>query len=227
MNTIATTTQAGQFDLNIYTIRGMRVMIDVDLAACYGTNTKRINQVRRRNPDKFPPDFAFPLTLQEAESSRSQFATLNKGRGSNIKHLPWVFTEHGAIVLAFLLRSQRANEVSVQITRAFIAMRAQLTATAAEERRIANPDADQLHTLMAYTRTLAPEEADAFARLVRKLARRWGFATQSRVVPGWGRQRVFGLQFLHACSQVWLANQKCARRAALPPPPIHLDIVYP
>lgn len=82
---------------SIMTLREQRVLLDADLAALYGVTTKRFNEQVRRNLERFPEDFMFQLTDQEVNSSRSQFATLKKGRGSNIKYLPYAFTEHGAI----------------------------------------------------------------------------------------------------------------------------------
>lgn len=98
----------------IHTIRGERVILDADLARLYGTETKVLKQAVRRNRDKFPPDFMFELTLAEAEQfrrSRSQFVTLK--RGGNIKHAPFAFTEHGALMAANLLNSPQAVQMSV------------------------------------------------------------------------------------------------------------------
>ncbi len=90
----------------IYLIRGQRVMLDSDLAAIYGVATKRLNEQLRRNRSRFPEDFAFQLTAEELSNLRSQFATSSlKSRRATSKHhggrryLPWVFTEHGAIML--------------------------------------------------------------------------------------------------------------------------------
>lgn len=109
----------------ILVIRGVRVMLDADLAQLYEISTKRLNEQVRRNKERFPEDFMSQLTLAEAQSSRSQIATLK--RGGNIKYLPYVFTEHGAIMAASVLNSQKAIEVSVYVVRAFIAMREMLT----------------------------------------------------------------------------------------------------
>src|SRR4029078_7370362 len=100
-----------------------RVILDSDLAALYGVPTKRLNQQVRRNPDRFPQDFAFLLSQEEWESLRLQFATLNAGRGQHRKFLPYVFTEHGALMAAGVLNSPRAIEVSIFVVRAFIALR--------------------------------------------------------------------------------------------------------
>src|SRR5688572_19981912 len=79
----------------ILEIRGQRVLLDSDLAALYGVSTKRLNEQVRRNADRFPADFLLALTDQEIAASRSQIATLNKGRGHNLKYRPTAFTEHG------------------------------------------------------------------------------------------------------------------------------------
>jgi hypothetical protein len=104
-------------------IRGQRVLLDSDLAALYGVTTKAFNQAVRRNRDRFPPDFVMQLTGPEAETSRSQFVTLNAGRGHNLKYLPLAFTEHGAIMAATILNSPRAVQMSVYVVRAFVKLR--------------------------------------------------------------------------------------------------------
>lgn len=107
----------------ILSIRGQRVMLDSDLSEIYGVTTKRLNEQVRRNPHRFPSDFAFQLTKGEAESIRSQFATASK---RNVRYLPRVFTEHGVVMLASVLNSPTAIEASVKIVRAFLLMREQL-----------------------------------------------------------------------------------------------------
>jgi len=90
-------------------IRDVAVILDPDLAAIYIVPTKRLNEQVKRNRGRFPSDFVFKLTSEEArgiDASRSQFATLNKGE--NIKHLPYAFTEHGALMAANVLRSAAA-----------------------------------------------------------------------------------------------------------------------
>ena len=112
--------------LRIATARGQRVILDSDLAALYEVETKRFNEAVRRNLAKFPADFMFQLTTEEWAALRSQFATLNAagtGRGQHRKYLPYAFTEHGAIMAANLLSSQRAVEVSVYVVRAFVRLR--------------------------------------------------------------------------------------------------------
>jgi hypothetical protein len=89
----------------ILLIRGIKVMIDTDLADLYGVTTKRFNEQVSRNAERFPADFMFQLTDEEWAALRSQFATLKTGRGQHRKYLPYVFTEHGAIMAATILSS--------------------------------------------------------------------------------------------------------------------------
>jgi hypothetical protein len=104
----------------IYFIRGQRVMLDSDLAEVYSVTTKRLNEQVKRNIERFPEDFMFQLTEQDIEGMRSQIATASK---RNIRFRPYVFTEHGAVMLASVLKSQIAIEASIQVVRAFIQMR--------------------------------------------------------------------------------------------------------
>ena len=106
----------------IHTIRGMRVMLDADLAAFYGVKTSRLNEQFRRNRNRFPQDFAFQLTSKELADLRSQNAISSSVHGGR-RFLPWVFTEHGAVMLASVLNSKTAVDASVAIVRAFIQMR--------------------------------------------------------------------------------------------------------
>ena len=94
----------------IFLLRGHRVMLDRDLAELYGVPLKRLNEQVKRNQERFPDDFTFQLTLEEGSAvpaSWSRFATLK--RGQNIKYLPCVFTEHGAVMLADVLKSAVAE----------------------------------------------------------------------------------------------------------------------
>ena len=106
----------------ILLLRGLRVLLDSDLAALYGVPTKRFNEAVKRNTAKFPGEFMFQLTAEEFAALRSHFATSNIGRGGR-RHLPRVFTEHGALMAATLLNSPRAIEVSVYVVRAFVQLR--------------------------------------------------------------------------------------------------------
>jgi hypothetical protein len=106
----------------ILLIRGQRVILDVDLAALYGVDVKRLNEQVKRNSDRFPSDFCFRLTSQELAILKSQFATSSSGHGGRRK-LPFVFTEHGAIMAASVLNSPQAVEMSVLVVRAFVRLR--------------------------------------------------------------------------------------------------------
>ena len=107
----------------IHVIRGQRVMLDRDIAAFYGVETKRLNEKVKRHPKRFAgEDFMFQLTKEELDEllSRSQFATMKKGRGSNIKYLPYAFTLLGISMLSSVLESDSAIEANRRIMRAFV-----------------------------------------------------------------------------------------------------------
>lgn len=159
-----------QPNIRILTIRDQKVVLDSDLAAVYGVTAKRLNEQFRRNRKRFPEDFAFQLTADEFESLRSQIATLNQidtsvtnrsqsatasdrlqpmkpqtatlklGRGRHRKYRPWAFTEHGALQVANILRSDQAIAMSVYVIRAFIEQREKLAANAAILKRLAEID---------------------------------------------------------------------------------------
>src|SRR6266704_3409800 len=99
----------------IHSIRDMRVILDSDLSDLYDVSTKRLNEQLRRNLDRFPNDFAFQLTPEEWPFLRSQIATLKTGRGAHRKYLPYVFTEHGALMAANILNSPHAVAMSVYV----------------------------------------------------------------------------------------------------------------
>ncbi len=144
-----------QLEPLIFDIRGQRVVLDADLARLYGVNTKRFNEAFKRNRSRFPADFAFHLSVAEFDRLRtelattigqaadslghmwSQFATTSRRRRS---HRPWVFTEHGALMVANILRSERAVHMSVFVVRAFIRLRGQVAANAAILKRLAEID---------------------------------------------------------------------------------------
>ncbi|HUJ42772.1 MAG TPA: ORF6N domain-containing protein [Opitutaceae bacterium] len=143
-------------NLRVFAVRGQRVVLDTDLSTLYGAATKIFNQTIRRNADRFPADFVFQLTREEfarlksqtvlsnpegLRRLRSQFVTLKAaGRGRHRKYLPLVFTKHGAIMAAMLLRSERAVAMSVYVVRAFVRMREELTTSAVILRRLAEID---------------------------------------------------------------------------------------
>src|SRR3989339_321916 len=111
----------------IYLIRGMKVMLDSDLAELYQVKTRTLNQAVKRNMERFPSDFMFQLNTKEISAvlrSRSQIVTLK--RGQNIKYLPYAFTEQGVAMLSAVLKSERAVQMSIIIVRAFIKLREML-----------------------------------------------------------------------------------------------------
>lgn len=110
----------------IHLIRGQKVMLDSDLAALYGVETKSLVRAMKRHRDRFPTDFMFQLTAGEFANLRSQFGTSSQWGGR--RYPPYAFTEHGAVMLASVLNSPRAIEASIYIVRAFVRMR-ELVAT--------------------------------------------------------------------------------------------------
>ena len=110
----------------IYEVRGLRVMLDRDLAELYGVETRVLNQAVKRNIERFPEDFMFQLTAKERDSMSSQFVMTSPSKRPKVA-LPYAFTEHGALMLASVLKSPSAIQMSVMVTRAFIAMREALS----------------------------------------------------------------------------------------------------
>jgi len=121
----------------IRSIRGVRVMLDSDLAKIYGVPTFRFNEAVKRNKERFPPDFMFQLTAEENASLRSQFAILETGRGRHRKYRPYAFTEYGALMAANILNSPRAVQMSIFVVRAFAKMRESLLASPDLARKLA------------------------------------------------------------------------------------------
>jgi phage regulator Rha-like protein len=122
----------------ILSIRGEKVMLDSDLAELYGVETKVLNQAVKRNAARFPADFMFQLTQEEHDDLvrlRSQIVTLK--RGEHRKYLPYAFTEHGALMLANVLNSERAAQTSVMVVRAFVRLRQMLASNAELARKLA------------------------------------------------------------------------------------------
>lgn len=153
----------------VVTIRGQRVILDANLARLYYVTTKVLNQAIKRNVHRFPEDFAFRLTEAEATNLRSQFVTSSlqlidaiegvSNRSQSVtgsqKHrdprfLPWVFTEHGALMAANVLRSERAVEMSIFVVRAFVRLREHVAANHAILKRLAEID----RTLLRHDSTL-------------------------------------------------------------------------
>ncbi|MGI8433095.1 MAG: ORF6N domain-containing protein [Chthoniobacterales bacterium] len=142
----------------ILTIREQRVMLDSDLAAIYGVTTGRFNEAVKRNAKRFPEDFSFVLTRPEFDHLISQNAISKPNRGGRTK-LPRVFTEHGALMAASVLNSDRAVAMSVYVIRAFVEMRETLTANDAILKRLAEIDRDLIvhgSTLQDIYRKLLP-----------------------------------------------------------------------
>ena len=126
--------------IRILTIREQKVVLDSDLAAIYGVTTGRFNEAVKRNRRRFPADFSFVLTTEENAALTSQIAILKKGRGRHRKYLPRVFTEHGALMAASILNSDRAVAMSVYVIRAFVELRDRLTANTSILKRLAEID---------------------------------------------------------------------------------------
>ena len=131
----------------IRTIRGVRVMLDRDLAKIYGVPTFRFNEAIKRNRHRFPPDFMFQLTGEEFDALKSQIAmskpdnssqfAMSSGKHRGAAYRPYAFTEHGALQAANVLRSPRAVQMSVFVIRAFVKMREVLRATPELARKLA------------------------------------------------------------------------------------------
>ena len=146
--------------LRVLVVRGRRVVLDADLAHIYGVATFRLNEAVKRNADRFPPDFRFQLTREEAAGLLSQIAISSSNpidnklvdcnsshlarspssRHGGRRNLPWAFTEHGALMAATVLNSPRAVQMSLFVVRAFVRMREELATGAVILRRLAEID---------------------------------------------------------------------------------------
>ncbi len=161
-----TTILAERIEKAILLLRGEKVMLDADLADLYGVSTKRLNEQVKRNRHRFPEDFMFQLNQTESEVLRSQFATSKTGRGGR-RYFPFAFTEHGAIMLAAVLNTTRAIEVSVFVVRAFVRLR-EILAThrdlanklAELERKIETHDEAIQSLVSAIRQLMAPPAAE-------------------------------------------------------------------
>ena len=155
---------ANKVDSKIFVLRGQRVILDRDLAELYGVEVRQLNQQAKRNAKRFPPSFRFQLSPHELKILRSQNVISSEGHGGT-RYLPYVFTEHGAIMAATVLNSERAIEMSVFVVLAFVRMRRAiagnrnvLTKLGELERRLEGHDAE-IHALMEAIRELmTPEE---------------------------------------------------------------------
>jgi hypothetical protein len=137
----------------ILLVRDCQVMLDEDLAELYGVETRRLVEQVRRNPERFPDDFMFQLTKEEAAALRSQSAT-SKGRGGR-RYAPYVFTEQGVAMLSGVLRSPIAVEVNIAIMRAFVELRRAATSYAQIERRLAELERESRDKLSKHDQQLA------------------------------------------------------------------------
>ena len=120
----------------ILLVRRHKVMLDADLAALYGVETRVLVQAVKRNLERFPEDFMFQLNKEEADFLTSQIVTLKRGRGQHRKYLPYVFTEQGVAMLSSVLRSPRAIHVNIEIMRAFIRLRQMLASNVELARKL-------------------------------------------------------------------------------------------
>ena len=152
-----------QIARTILLLRGQKVLLDADLARLYGVTTKVLNQAVRRNRERFPDDFMFRLTAEEAKRSRSQFVTLK--RGQNIKYRPYAFTEQGVAMLSSVLRSGQAVQVNIAIMRAFVKLREVLDSNrelarrfADLEQRVGKHDEEIAAIIEAIRQLIAPAE---------------------------------------------------------------------
>jgi len=121
------TVLAKRVESKIVLVRGLRVLLDADLAELYGVEVRSLNQQVKRNARRFPGDFVIQLTAEEADNLRSQNVISSSSHGGR-RHLPNAFTEHGAIMAASVLNSERAVEMSIFVVRAFVRMREALAA---------------------------------------------------------------------------------------------------
>jgi phage regulator Rha-like protein len=158
----------------ILIIRGLRVMLDIDLAMLYGVPTKQLNQQVKRNLRRFPADFMFQLTAQEREDMWSQYATTSQ-RKRRADSAPFAFTEHGCLMLANILRSARAEEVSVLIVRAFVRLRSLLATNADLATRVAKLETE----FFQQGRALASHEK-AILKLLAEIRQLTNFPESSR-----------------------------------------------
>jgi len=127
-----------EIDGMIRTIRGIRVMLDRDLAKIYRVPTKAFNQAVKRNRERFPEDFMFQLTLAEAKELRASWTqNVTLKRGQNVKYRPYAFTEYGALMAANILNSAQAVQMSIFVVRAFAKMREALRRTPELTRKLA------------------------------------------------------------------------------------------
>jgi hypothetical protein len=154
---------ARKVDSKIFALRGQRVILDTDLAELYGVQVRHLNQQAKRNAKRFPPTFRFQLSSHELKILKSQNVISSEGHGG-ARYRPYVFTEHGAIMAATVLNSERAIEMSVFVVLAFVRMRRAiagnrhiLTKLAELERRLESHDAEIQDLMEAIRELMSPE----------------------------------------------------------------------
>ena len=160
MQKTKTVVSTERIEKSIFMMRGLKVMLDNDLAELYGIKTKVLKQAVRRNIDRFPSDFMFVLSKQEFANLRSQIVTSNAAMWGGPRYRPMAFTEQGVAMLSSVLRSRRAVEVNIEIMRAFVRLR-EVLATHKElaiklddlERRIKDHD-EQIQAIFEAIRQL-------------------------------------------------------------------------
>src|SRR5258708_11394451 len=157
---------ARKVDSKIFVLRGQRVILDTDLAELYGVQARHLNQQVKRNAERFPVAFRFQLSEHEVKVLRSQNVISSEGHGGT-RYRPYVFTEHGTIMAATVLNSERAIEMSVFVVLAFVRMRPaiagnrQILAKLTEmERRLENHDADIQDLMDAIRELIDPPQPD-------------------------------------------------------------------
>jgi hypothetical protein len=153
-------------------LRGYRVILDADLAALYGVETRRLNEQVKRNEGRFPRDFAFQLTPEEVDHLKSQIATSSHQWGGRRK-LPYVFTEHGALMAASVLNAPKAVEMSILVVRAFVRLRQIL----AGNRQLAAKLDELEHRVAAHDKNIVAlfQAVRSLMAVPEKPARRIGF----------------------------------------------------
>jgi len=171
----------GQIEQQILLIRGQRVMLDADLAGLYGTTTKRLNEQVKRNRGRFPEDFMFQLTEKEKAEVVANCDHLAKLKFSPV--LPNAFTEHGVIMVASVLNTKRAIQVSVFVVRAFVKLREMLSThkelahkLAEVERKLQNHDESIRSLVVAIQELMTPSESEPPKRRI-------GFLVEEPHVP--------------------------------------------
>ncbi len=137
-------TKDDEIQNRIYTIRGLQVMLDSDLAELYEVEIRVLNQAVKRNIERFPKEFCFQLSSEENDALKSQIVILKSGRGKHRKYLPFVFTEQGVAMLSGVLRSETAVKTSIQIIHAFVTMRKFITTNAQVFQRLDTMERKQL-----------------------------------------------------------------------------------